>query len=174
MMADLIVRGSIWLALACFLTAHVAFGRSNAKVPARWAHAVYWMGASLAFAHYLAAFHWHYNWSHTRAVAVTAGQTAQVFGLDWGGGVWVNYLFLAVWLADAAWRTTRGGVQVSAGTWVLRGFYLIVIANGAITFAEWPMQLAGSAVVAGLVWSWRPQAPRRARSRRHSSSSSWG
>jgi hypothetical protein len=42
---------------------------------------------------------------------------------------------------------------------VLRAFYLIVIANGAITFARWPMSLVGVALVAALLWSWRPSPP---------------
>ena len=34
----------------------------------------------------------------------SARQTAEVFGLDWGGGLYVNYAFTAAWVADVAWR----------------------------------------------------------------------
>jgi hypothetical protein len=161
-MPDLIVRGSIWRALACFVAAQAGFRRASGGRSATWALPAYWIGFALALAHFLAAFHWHYGWSHDRAVAATAEQTARVFGVNWGGGVWVNYAFLAAWLIDAVVRTTRparGVATPSAGTWALRAFYLIVIANGAITFARWPMNLVGVALVAALIWSWRPPSP---------------
>ena len=160
MATDLIVRGLMWLALGCFVAAHLGFRGAHRGALARWARAAYWSGGALALAHVLAAFHWHYGWSHTQAVSATAEQTARVFGVHWGGGVWVNYAFLAAWLADAAWRTTRGahGIpRVRAGTWALRLFYLIIIANGAVTFVAWPMNLAGGVLVAALLWSWWPQ-----------------
>lgn len=161
MAVDLIVRGSMWLALSSFVAAHWGFRRAGSVAHGWRPLAAYWVGAALALAHALAAFHWHYDWSHTQAVVATAEQTAEVFGLNWGGGVWVNYAFLVVWLADAGWRTARRrhGVTGSTGTWVLRGFYVIVIANGAITFVAWPMNLVGAVMVAVLAWCWRP--PRR-------------
>ncbi len=160
MTTDVIVRGLIWMALGCFVVAHLGFRRTGGGALAQRARAVYWSGAALALTHFLAAFHWHYGWSHARAVSATAEQTARVFGVDWGGGVWVNYAFLAAWLADAAWRSTRGarGIpRVRSGTWALRIFYLIIIANGAVTFVAWPMNLAGVTLVSALIWSWRPQ-----------------
>ena len=163
MTTDVIVRGLIWLALGCFVAAHLGFRCAGGGALARRARAAYWTGAGLALTHFLAAFHWHYGWSHTRAVSATAEQTARVFGVDWGGGVWVNYAFLAAWVADAAWRTTRRACSIprvpGGGTWVLRTFYLLIIANGAVTFVAWPMNLAGGVLVAALVWSWRPRTP---------------
>jgi hypothetical protein len=183
---DLIVRGSIWLAIACFVAAHAGFRRAvSPGEQARWALPAYWIGFALALTHFLAAFSWHYGWSHARAVAVTAEQTARVFGINWGGGVWVNYAFLAAWLTDASVQTSRrrGGPSALPG-WsgpsgpptagaqapayrgpdrrrrrvrvVLRAFFLIVIANGAIVFVAWPMNVVGTVMVAALIWAWRP------------------
>jgi len=159
---DVIVRGSMWLALGAFVAAHWGFRRAGSAAHSSWPLAAYWIGAALAFVHALAAFHWHYDWSHTEAVVATAEQTAEVFGLNWGGGVWVNYAFLVVWLVDVGRRTAshRRDVAESTGTWLLRGFYLIIIANGAITFVAWPMNLVGAGMVSVLVWCWRPRRPR--------------
>ena len=44
-----------------------------------------------------------HGWSHASAVAATARATNAVFGVDWGGGVYANYLFLIVWAAETAW-----------------------------------------------------------------------
>lgn len=159
LVSDLIVRGSMWLALSCFVAGHVGFRRARPSRAARWAVSTYWLGLALAMAHAAAAFHWHHDWSHARAVAATAAETARTFGLDWGGGVWVNYGFLATWLADATWRTARrtpGPSGSAAAAWPIRGFYLIVIASGAVVFVAWPMTLLGVALVAVLLWSWRP------------------
>ena len=158
MTTDTIVRGLIWLSLACFVTAHLAFQRTGSGAPARGPLLLYGIGAGLALAHYLAAFHWHYDWSHAGAVLSTADQTAEVFGVAWGGGVWVNYGFLATWVLEVVWRARRGEIRHPVGRWGLRVFYGIVIVNGAVTFAAWPMTLVGGVLVAGLVWSWRPQA----------------
>jgi hypothetical protein len=35
------------------------------------------------------------------AVLETARQTDAVYGVSWGGGVYVNYLFVAAWLTEA-------------------------------------------------------------------------
>ena len=161
MTVDLLVRCSMWVALCGFVAAHWGFRRAGPTTHGRWPLAAYWVGAALALAHALAAFGWHYDWSHTQAVTATAEQTADVFGLNWGGGLWVNYAFLVAWLVDAGWRTARPRHYVawSTGTWMLRGFYLIIIANGANTFVAWPMHFVGAGLVAVLVWCWR--SPRR-------------
>ena len=58
--------------------------------------------AALAFAivHVLVAFDLVYAWSHDAAIEATARQTAEVVGIRWGGGIFVNYLFLPLWSAD--------------------------------------------------------------------------
>ncbi len=145
------------MALACFLAAQLAFRRSADRPKRRWPVAVYGVGAALALAHYLAAFGWHYDWSHAQAVLATAEHTERVFGLDWGGGVWVNYAFLGTWVVELSWRARRGEIRQPAVRWGLRAFYLIVIANGAVVFVAWPLQLVGGMLVAGLLWSWCPK-----------------
>lgn len=42
--------------------------------------------------------------SHAAALRFTAQRTREITGLDWGGGLYINYLFTLLWLADlAAW-----------------------------------------------------------------------
>lgn len=157
-MIDVIVRGSIWLSLVSFVAAQ--FGFRSAHGPAgRRALVVYGAGAVLLAVHIAAVFAWHHDWSHARAVEATARETSRVFGLDWGGGVWVNYAFLAAWIADAL-RRTRGrvtaGQPVGTAGWAVRAAAFVVIVNGAIVFVPWPRNLIGVAIVLALVVAWRP------------------
>ncbi|HEX2457325.1 MAG TPA: hypothetical protein VHI99_26740, partial [Vicinamibacterales bacterium] len=96
----------------------------------------------------------------------TAEQTAAVYGIRWGGGVYVNYVFLAVWLAEAAWWRTNAAGYLSRPmlvTSVLRTFYLIVLVNAAVVFAAPSRRVAGVILISVLLWIWRPVTvqPRR-------------
>ena len=99
-----------------------------------------------------------HGWRHDLAVRATAAQTARVFGLDWGGGVWANYLFVGLWFWYA-WRISRDRTS-GAWIWWFRGFVLVMLANGAIVFAAASRRAMGTVIVATLVWSWWRQARR--------------
>ena len=117
-------------------------------------------GALLALMHSAAAFAVFHGWSHRAAAAATARQTAAVTGLSWGGGVFFNYAFLVIWVADAIWWwvSPRGYERrPRAIDRFVRGFLFFMFVNGAIVFADGGMRLLGVAAV-GLVsitWSTR-------------------
>jgi hypothetical protein len=126
----------------------------NRNVAAR---AIWTAGVLLLGAHTLAAFHVVHGWSHQAAAAETARQTAALTGIDWGGGIFVNYAFLAVWAADAGWwwaspdsyrmrsRTIETAVFL---------FFVFMFVNGAIVFAHGAMRVLGVAAVTIVLWSW--------------------
>ena len=60
-------------------------------------------GAVLALTHAVLAFAVFYGWSHDVAREATRRQTAALTGLDFAGGIYINYLSVMIWLADAAW-----------------------------------------------------------------------
>ena len=107
-MSDQIVAWTARLCVALWLVA-VALRLRSPAVPDRrttnpssgpWA--VAWSGAAIVLLlHTVAAFHFRHHWSHQDALRHTAEQTARVTGIDWGGGLYVNYVFLAWWLIDA-------------------------------------------------------------------------
>jgi len=116
-------------------------------------------GCCLMWLHTACAFHFVHGWSHSAAYAATAAETAAMAGLNWGGGLYVNYLFLIIWTLDAAWwwlqppRAARP-LWVDAG---VHGFLAFVAINGAIVFADGLARWLG---VAGLVtltsiWLWQ-------------------
>src|SRR4051812_10499094 len=56
--------------------------------------------------HVALAFHHVHHWSHRDAFDATARQTAEVFGVGWGGGIFANYALLVVWAVEVLnwWR----------------------------------------------------------------------
>ena len=147
---------TIWLALALFVVGEV--GRSAFR-PRPWVWWAFALGLFMALVHTAVAFDRVHNWVHADAVRNTAQQTEAMFGTAVGWGVYVNYLFFAVWLADAWWW--RAGMtpaeRPGSVTWTLRAFYLVIILNAAVIFAAPPRRIFGLAVVALLAWAWRPR-----------------
>ena len=89
-------------------------------------------GVVLLAVHIAMAMAIAHGWSHAAAIAATARATNAVFGVDWGGGVYANYLFLIVWAAETAWwraSPTSYARRSSAITWSLRIFYFVMIAE---------------------------------------------
>src|SRR5262245_656128 len=62
----------------------------------RWARGAWTAGCVLYLLHVVAAFHYYHHWSHDAAYESTARQTADVVGVHWGGGLYVNYAFTLV------------------------------------------------------------------------------
>jgi len=69
----------------------------------------------LCVVHVLCAFHFEHHWSHTAGLKHTAEMTHRVVGIMWGGGLYINYVFLTWWGIDVArlWTKNSGGVPFS-------------------------------------------------------------
>jgi hypothetical protein len=93
---------TIWLARASaaayLLAITLMIRRSRRSARIAWTSAL-----AMYLLHVCAAFEYFYSWSHTIAYRETARQTANLFGVDSGAGLYLNYAFTAVWLADCAW-----------------------------------------------------------------------
>lgn len=151
---------TIWIALLLFVAAEAGRRRGFSRdSPPAWAWPAFVAGAVLATIHVLLAMSIAHGWSHNSAVAATAAQTKTVYGLDWGGGVFANYAFVAVWAFDA-WRWRARVARLSAGpdwlTWTIRVFFFVMMLNGAVIFVAGPRGILGAGMVAALVWIWRP------------------
>jgi hypothetical protein len=63
--------------------------------------------STLAFSAYLlhvwCAFNYLYQWNHAIAYRETVRQTAELFGIQWGDGLYLNYCS-----QPSGWRTARG------------------------------------------------------------------
>ena len=149
---------TIWLALAGFVAGHAGISRQRQTGLAPvWAWPVWCLGLAACGVHIAVAMAFHHHWSHAAAVLETARQTEAVYGLAWGGGVYVNYLFVAVWLAELVWwrvdpRRYLG--QRPWSIWTVRAFYLVIVVNAAVIFAAPDRRLAGVVVTAALLAAW--------------------
>ncbi len=142
---------TIWVALVLFAVAEAGKARfATAGRPARWARPAWITGALLAIGHATIALAIRYRWDHEAAVRATAEQSAALYGFGWRGSIYVNYVFLALWLLAAwSWRHQA---------W--RAFVLVMIVNGAVVFARPAARPFGALLVTALVWAWWPRRPK--------------
>ncbi|WP_171469124.1 hypothetical protein [Frigoriglobus tundricola] len=92
------------------------------------------LGCALLLVHIAVAFHLGHGWSHQMAWE----HTRQVGG--YGDGIFVNYVFALVWLADVLWAWV--GVDSYRArprwlTWSVVGFLAFVVFNAAVVFGGW-------------------------------------
>ena len=151
---------TIRISLALFVAGETGRSLSRESPPPAWAWWSFTLGLVLALCHTILAFDVVHNWVHDDAVLATAQQTQAMFGVRVGWGVYVNYVFYAVWLADAVgWRLSPDlARRPRAVTWTLRAFYLLIIFNGAVVFAVGWRRVLGLLLVSWLVrvWAQRP------------------
>ncbi len=155
---------TIWLALALFVAGETGRSLARPGSPApSWAWWSFTLGLALALIHTALAFDLVHNWVHDDAVSATAQQTQRMFGMRVGWGVYVNYVFFAVWLADAWWWRVSPGLHLRPAviTWTLRAFYMLIIFNGAVVFAAGARRVLGLLLLGGLAASWGRSAGRR-------------
>jgi len=158
MTGEAVVRVSIWLSLGAWGIAEWWRARdAGASVPHARARFAWTLGAGFALLHALAAFHVHHGWSHAAAVAETARQTENTLGVRVGAGVYVNYAFLAVWIADVLWwwlSPASFATRPRAVDTATRLFLLFMVVNGAIVFARGPVRLLAVVLVTALAGAW--------------------
>jgi hypothetical protein len=117
-----------------------------------------WTAGWLCYlAHVAAAFHYVHRWSHHRALAETAAQTEALVGMATGFGLWLNYLFTAVWTADVVWWwLDEDGYRLrpQLAAIAVHAFLGFMFFNGAVVFATGLSRWVGLAAAALLVPLW--------------------
>jgi hypothetical protein len=150
---ELLVRWTVRLALACYFAA-VLLRLSERHRPARNP----WTAGCVAFLlHVATAFQFVHHWSHAEAYADTARQTADLIGLDWGGGLYFNYLFAAVWLADVAWWWLNPNSYLTRPCWVewlVQGYLAFIAFNATVVFGHGAIRWFGLAGCLLLAVAW--------------------
>jgi hypothetical protein len=119
------------------------------------------LGAALATLHVAVAFHTGHGWSHRAAWE----HIRNVGG--YGDGVFVNYLFIVVWVLDALWAAVALGSYLGRPRWLnaaVHGFLAFVVVNAAVVFARWEMRVLFALLFGLSLWvNWfdlRPTAGR--------------
>lgn len=155
---EFLTRVTIWLAMGgAALGACLQFAFRNHPKPQTFARAAWTIGVLALLAHVACAYHFYHHWSQASAYQETARQTAEVFNLNWGGGVYVNYAFIVLWLADVFWWW-RGvdAYNQRPRAWVLmwQGFFLFMVFNATVVFKTGAMRWIGLILCIGMAAIW--------------------
>jgi len=137
MFSEQLIHWSARLAVACYV-ARLIVDVSDSADSVRFERRRRWIwtgGLTLYLIHVIAAFHFAHDWSHSRAWDHTAEQTAAIVGLKWGGGVYVNYVFTLVWLADVVRMWGRVSLPGWAGR-ALHGVFAVLMFNATVVFGS--------------------------------------
>lgn len=162
---EALTRWAVRLAVACYLARVLidVAGLSNG----RWqgvARRLWTAGAGLYLLHVAAAFHFFHGWSHADAWRFTAEQTRAVTGLDWGGGLYVNYAFTVVWLADvlAWWRIgTEHPRRCRRVYWAVQAIFAFMVFNATAVFGPPFWRWIAAAVAVLLAGAYASRRARR-------------
>jgi hypothetical protein len=152
MTAVAIVRGTMIAATVAWTLGEILMRRSAASD--RIARAIWTAGIALALVHVVLAFELVYAWDHEAAVVATAQQVADRFGWGWGGGVYINYVFLALWLADACWWWAAPASHASRSQRIevaRLALFTFMFFNGAVIFASAASRFVGIAAIAAVL-----------------------
>lgn len=152
----LLTKHTIWVALALYFWCEIRLcGRTGS------AHRGYRPGWTIACVFYVAhvacAFAFHHSWSHELAYADTARQTEAVVGRRFGAGLWFNYLFSVLWIADVVRLWCRRDSKEALGGWVgmvWRGMFLFIVFNATVVFENGAVRWLGLLGCVGVVLNW--------------------
>jgi hypothetical protein len=156
-----LTRSTVWISILAYTVGSVVFaGRHD-----RWARRAWTVGCAALLAHYVCAFQFFHAWSHTSAYIDTARQTAAVFGINWGGGVFINYALAILWIGDVAWWWFAGLTSYRRRPWLLiliwHGFLIFIIFNATVVFKAGLARWIGFLVTLVLIVSWIKIARKR-------------
>jgi len=159
---ELLTRWTVRVALALYVLGLALRVSAASRLSRLKLARLFWTVGCLAFLlHTMAAFQFYHQWSHRAAYEATSRQTAEVVGLDWGGGLYANYGFAALWTADACWwwlgperyRSRPRGLE-----WALQRFLGFMTFNATVVFGSGAIRWLGLAaclfLAAVLAYTW--------------------
>jgi len=140
-MPDELTPWTAWLAMAALVaSATVRGGRmpdhQTNDHAARWCWTV---ACVLLWFHVACAFAFVHHWSPAHAYLQTARKTAEFTGINWGGGLYFNYLLLLVWVGDAGWwwiAPNSYRQRPAIVSRVINGFVAFMAFNATVVFGS--------------------------------------
>jgi hypothetical protein len=121
----------------------------------RWARLAWTTGCAVYLTHVVFAFHFLHHWSHAAAYAHTAQRTYAVVGVRFGEGIYLNYVFTVLWVADVVWwwiRAARKQPTPAIAYWLVNALFAFMFFNATVVFGppfwKWVVLAAGVALVA--------------------------
>ena len=156
---EFLTRATIWVAIVVYAIGSVVFALARGR--SRWDSVtrVLWTIAVLSLVgHFISAYQFYHHWSHNSAYLDTARQTDEVIGLNWGGGLFINYAFLTIWTIDVSWWWLRGLASYRKRLWPVvaawHGFLIFILFNAMVVFKDGPTRWVGLVICMVLLLSW--------------------
>ena len=164
MFDDALIRGTAQLVVACYVGRLCidAAGRRDitSQRVARWL----WTTGCLVFAlHVAVAFHYQHGWSHAAAFEHVRLRTLRETGWDSGVGLYVNYAFGLLWLADTLlWWWRLDWPEKRVPYWTVQSSFAFLMLQATAVFGA-PFWMPVCVVVGLLLIVLRMTRPRSVR-----------
>jgi len=123
---------------------------NSSSSAARW---LWTVGFVLLIAHTIAVFGVYHHWSHAEALEHTARRTAELTNWNWGGGLYFNYAFLALWGFDVLWWWKRPASYLRRSRWIeflIQGYLAFIAVNATIVFAAGTVRWTATTILIAL------------------------
>ena len=156
---EFLTRPAAWIAVGGWALSAVLY-----SIGSRWhrldaaARIASTIGCIALFVHVALAFHFTHSWSQDLALGETARQTAEVFGVEWSGGLYINYAFMLAWMMDTGWWWWRGLKNYRQRSLVVstawRAILLFMFFNATVVFTEGRYRWLGLLLCLGVGLSW--------------------
>ena len=156
---EFLTRSSIWISIAFYAIGCVIFaiGCERPKLD-QWTRLAFTAAVGALTAHYISAFNYYHHWSHESAYIETTRQTAEVFKVNWGGGIFINYALLMLWIAEVGWWWVAGTDSYRRRPmWILltwHGFLVFILFNATVVFKDCLTRWVGLLTCAIVSLSW--------------------
>jgi hypothetical protein len=156
---EFLTRSTIWISILSYALGCVLFAMASRQTQLdRWVRLAWTMGCAALILHFICAFQFFHSWSHESAYVDTARQTAAVFRINWGGGLFINYAVASLWFADVAWFWLAGVNSYRRRPWLLtlawHSFLIFIIFNATVVFKDGMTRWIGLLVCLTLCLSW--------------------
>ena len=173
MLADALVRWTARLFVACYVGRicidAARLRDAGSQRSARW---LWTVGCLVYLIHVAMAFHFVHGWSHAIAYEHVRQRTFNQTGLDSGVGLYVNYAFGVLWLADTfLWWHRLDWSERRIPYWTVQAIFGFLIVQATVVFGPsfWiPVSIAVAMLLMAVSTSphtWRNRS-RRQESRR--------
>lgn len=154
---EFLTRSTVWISIVAYTIGSVVFATARRQLD-KWARLAWTTGCAALVAHFICAFQFFHAWSHQSAYLETARQTAKVFAINWGGGLFINYAVAGLWAADvASWWLAGLSSYRRRPRWltlIWHGFLIFIIFNATVVFKDGPARWIGLLVSLTLMLSW--------------------
>jgi hypothetical protein len=155
---EFLTRLTIWITLGGYTAGTALYftarGRRHWET---WARLAWTIGCLALLAHAAFALHFYHRWQQSSAWQETARQTAEVFGVEWGGGLYINYAFMLAWVVDTIWwwrglDAYRRRSRALTAAW--HGFLIFMFFNATVVFETGVLRWLGLWLGLGLGLLW--------------------